>query len=128
MATLRLSYPQSDYDQVLLGEVNVIMFLGKILKSEPAFSKIIEHLSAYHSPDGGSIEINDFDVTSADYNTETSKGQVKINYRIYYFYGCADITKDAGDHETWNFDIDTTGSTLILYMPEYEQRSTADEF
>jgi hypothetical protein len=128
MATLRLSYAQSDYDQVLSGEASMTIFLGKILKSEPAFSKIIDHLSAYHRPDGGSIEINNFEITDASYNTETNKGQVKISYRIYYFYGCADITKDAGDHETWNFDIDTTGSTLILYMPEYEQRSTADEF
>jgi hypothetical protein len=128
MATLRLSYAQSDHDQVLSGGATTVAFLGKLLKNEPAFSTIIDHLTAYHRPDGGSIEINDFNITSADYDTAKKKGQVKISYRIYYFYGCADITKDAGDHETWNFDIDTTGSTLILYMPEYEQRSTADEF
>jgi len=128
MATLRITYQTKDYDLALSVELSLSPFLSKLLKAENAGNSIIDHLTKYHSPDGGSIEINNFEVTGSSYDAEKKKGQVKISYRIYYFYGCADITKDAGDHETWNFDIDTRTNTLIVYMPEYEQRSTADEF
>jgi hypothetical protein len=128
MATLRIPYSQSDYDRVLSAELTMPDLLGKLIKEEAAFNKVISHLTDYHNADGGSIEINNFEVTGCTYSPENKKGQVKITYRIYYFYGCADITKDAGDHETWNFDMDITGNTLIVYMPEYDRRSTADEF
>lgn len=128
MATLRITYKTDDYIHSLSDVLPLSPFLSDLLKAEPARNAIIDHLTKYHSPDGGSIEINDFEVTSSSYDAEKKRGQVKISYRIYYFYGCADITKDAGDHETWNFDIDTKTTTLLLYMPEYEQRSTADEF
>ena len=126
MATLKITYQTHDYTHSLSDELSSL--LGNLLKAEIPRNAIIDHLTKYHSPDGGSIEINDFEVTGSSYDAEKKRGQVKISYRIYYFYGCADITKDAGDHETWNFDIDTKTNTLVVYMPEYEQRSTADEF
>jgi len=126
MATLKITYQTDDYSYSLSDELSSL--LGNLLKTKISRNAILDHLTKYHSPDGGSIEINDFEVTGSSYDAEKKRGQVKISYRIYYFYGCADITKDAGDHETWNFDIDTKTNTLVVYMPEYEQRSTADEF
>jgi cytolysin (calcineurin-like family phosphatase) len=127
MAILTIAYRNNAYHQVLNNELSLLSFLNSLLKGND-FTGIIEHLTQYHSQNGDTCQINDFELTNASYNAEHSTGRAEISYRIQYFYGCADITREANDHETWKFDIDEAGNTLSLHMPEYEVRSTHDEF
>lgn len=127
MAVLKIFYASADYEKAINGDLPLNTFLKQVLKGD-ASAQIIEHLTQYHSQNGDTCQIDDFDISNASINTDKNSGQVVINYLIQYHYGCADITRSAKDHETWRFDIDQATHTLLLYMPDYEVRSTADEF
>jgi hypothetical protein len=60
MASLKITYQTNDYIQSLSDELSSL--LCNLLKAEIPRNAIIDHLTKYHSPDGGSIEINDFEV------------------------------------------------------------------
>lgn len=120
MAVLKINFAAADYQQL-----PVDTFLSNALKGD-ASAAIIEHLTQYHSQNGDVCQINDFDIDSASLQNDNTKGTVVISYLIQYHYGCADITRSAKDHETWRFEI--AGDTLLLYIAEYDVRSTADEF
>lgn len=125
MAVLKINYASADYAEVISDQSALNSFLSKILKS--ASPAIIEHLTRYHSQKGDTCHIDNFEVTSSQ-QTDHTNGNVVISYVVQYVYACADITRQAKDHETWRFEINDDSNTLLLYMPEYEVRSTHDEF
>jgi hypothetical protein len=127
MTILKIVYQSNNYNQLLHDELRLNVFVGELLEGEVA-NAIIEHLTKYHSQNGDTCQINDFELTGSTYQPEHKTGKIEISYRIQYFYGCADITREAKDHETWKFDLDENSNTLLLHMPEYEVRSTHDEF
>lgn len=127
MAILKIVYQSDNYNQLLRDKLTLNTFVGDLLKGDAA-TVIIAHLTQYHSQNGDTCQIDNFQLTGASYQAEQRIGKAEISYHIQYFYGCADITREAKDHETWKFDIDETSNTLLLHMPEYEVRSTHDEF
>jgi hypothetical protein len=127
MAILNISFSLADYKQLLAGDLDLSNFLKIILKDDTSGS-ILEHLTKYHSQNGDNCHINEFEVTSSSMHVNQTSGTVLISYLIQYHYGCADITRQAKDHETWRFDINKITNTLLLHMPDYEVRSTHDEF
>jgi hypothetical protein len=127
MAILKIVYQSASYNQLLRDQLQLNTFIGELLKGDVA-TAIIEHLTKYHSQNGDTCQINDFELTGATYQAEHKTGKIEISYRIQYFYGCADITREAKDHETWKFDIEPTTTIFLLYMPDYEVRSTHEEF
>jgi hypothetical protein len=127
MATLTIAYQKDNYAQLTGGKLPLLNFISNLLSADTA-TPIIEHLTRYHSQNGDTCQINGFEVTAASYQSAQGAGKIQISYQINYFYGCADITREAKDHETWNFEVDESSNTILLHMPEYEVRSTHDEF
>jgi hypothetical protein len=126
MAILKINYQADAYIQLLNAELTPDTFLTNVLNNTA--DKIIEHLTQYHSQHGDTCQIDYFELTESSYQPDQQSGKVVISYLIQYHYGCADITRSAKDHETWKFEIDADRDTLLLHMPEYEVRSTQDEF
>lgn len=128
MAVLKITLTPVQYHQLFSTNLNLQNFLSDLLKSDSAAAKVIEHLTCYHSQNGDICQIDDFDIHEGLLQANHIAGTVVISYLIQYHYGCADITRQAKDHETWRFEIDREKQILSLHMPEYEVRSTADEF
>jgi hypothetical protein len=127
MAILKIVYQSDNYNQLLSEKLPLNTFVSDLLKGDNA-TAIIEHLTQYHSQNGDTCQINNFELTGVTYQPKQKTGKAEISYGIQYFYGCADVTREAKDHETWKFTIDEDSNTLLLHMPEYEVRSTHDEF
>ena len=127
MAILKIVYQSDNYNQLLLDELMLNTFISELLKGDAA-TAIIAHLTQYHSQNGDILQIDDFELSETFFSPDHTKGTVVVSYFIQYHYGCADITREAKDHETWKFGIDEGNNMLLLHMPEYEVRSTHDEF
>ncbi|MES2808211.1 MAG: hypothetical protein V4619_06280 [Bacteroidota bacterium] len=127
MAILKITYPPAQHDQLIDAEINLTHFFSNLLIGDIA-SRIIDHLTKYHSQNGDTCYIDGFEVSNVLLQDNKKTGTVIISYAIQYHYGCADITRQAKDHETWRFEVDADNHSLLLHMPEYEVRSTADEF
>lgn len=135
MAILKLDFEKEDYQKLLCNEMTVDKFLETILKEqgheefdEGTKGQLLSYLFDYHSDKGGSIEIDDFEIVDSSYDRKTKMGMVELHYCINFFFGCADLNNDEDGYEKWQFQIDPKLSVLTLHIPEYENRSTADEF
>ncbi|MBK0379295.1 hypothetical protein [Mucilaginibacter segetis] len=132
---LEFDYEADVYEQFIQEEITLIAFLEDILKHQgfEEFEsgnkeRILSILFDYHDDNGGAPEIDDFEIVDAFYDPNSLKGKVEIQYWIYFYYGCSDLNTEEDDYENWNFEIVPETCKLLLHIPEYEVRSTADEF
>jgi hypothetical protein len=75
---------------------------------------ICEGLVAYHNKEGGSPEVNEFEISESSFDTEMRTGYCKCKFSIHFHYTCSDVHNDAVDTIRWDFKADTDNN--IIYF------------
>lgn len=135
MSLISISCPDTLYQKLNLREIIIQDFLQSLINKndsdnavDNAFAVIERILREYHFNDGGSPYIEGFEISNAEYNTETKRGKIWLRYRIDYYFGCEDRSAGTAFNESYNFVIDTEALLLTINFPEPAQRDTLEEF
>ncbi|WP_428330991.1 hypothetical protein [Mucilaginibacter sp.] len=116
-----------------------LIFLNKKMELKPFLEDVLHNekspqdavkssLLAYHSGDGGSPEIHEFEIAECFYNSESNTGKVKLKYKVFFFFGCSGIKRSDDGTETCTFKIDAAEHKLTLLITDHIMRDTVDEF
>ncbi|AYL94050.1 hypothetical protein [Mucilaginibacter celer] len=132
MTRLSFDFPESLHQIIDHEQTSVAAFITEVLntpdnKGKPNLKNLAFNLRFNHAGEGGSPEIVDLEVTGTDYDAETQKGQVTINYRVERHYTCSDVKSQQKHTEICPFEINTSEQILVLQIPEDESRDTVFE-
>jgi hypothetical protein len=88
------------------GEISAEQFLNQVFEDQQNHANLCQSLAAYFYDEGGSPEVQEFDIAQATFNVDNLTGAFKCNFKVYYFFTCSDIKNDKHENITWKFKID----------------------
>ena len=126
MGIVTIHFLPDEYRKLQADQITAGDFIDKTLRQDIA--PICDLLKYNHLDDGGSPEVDDFQIKELFYNPATQSGNVQLAYDIRFFWGCSGIKKTHAYKERCPFVINPLTATLMLTIPENLVRDTHDEF
>jgi len=103
---LEISLNTSQLENLQAGHINPDAFINELFRDQQAHQKMCLALQEYHRNDGGSPEIDTFEVVNASYDAEKLSGKFRCVFQVNYHYTCSDVRNKAMDTIDWNFKVD----------------------
>jgi len=104
------------------GNISIDDFLNNLFNDEQQHKKICLALQEYHRNDGGSPEVDAFEVVNISYSAAALSGRFRCKFRVSYHYTCSDVRNKAMDTIDWDFKVDQDKNVLILTGEETLER------
>jgi hypothetical protein len=119
---LELSINPLQLEGLQLGNTRIDDFINELFKDNNRHKKMCLALQEYHRNDGGSPEVDAFEVQNVTYNAEALSGRFRCKFRVNYHYTCSDVHNNAMDTIDWDFRIDKDYYRLLLTGEETLER------
>lgn len=119
---LELPINPSQLKQLQAGSISIDDFLNQLFKDQQHHTQMCAALQEYHRNDGGSPEVDAFEVVNAAFSSETLSGRFRCKFRVNYHYTCSDVRNKAMDTIDWDFKVDKEQYRLLLTGEETLER------
>jgi hypothetical protein len=119
---LDLPISPTPFEGLQAGNISIEDFINGLFKDQQPQTKMCLALQEYHRNDGGSPEVDAFEVQNVTYNAEALSGSFRCKFRVNYHYTCSDVRNNAMDTIDWDFRIDKDNCMLILIGEETLER------
>lgn len=136
---LSLAMPELKYKieiapdlHLLSDETKLKQFLEATLCDKDAersglYNDLKQALTVYHKTDGAPV-LNKYEIAGCAFDGVACTGKIKFRYEVAFTFGCADIHRTDEYTETCKFIVDTDNKQLVLFLTDFIQRDTVDEF
>jgi len=119
---LELPINPSQFEGLQSGNISINDFINEIFSNEQYQAQMCLALQGYHRNDGGSPEVDAFEVENATYNADVLRGHFRCKFTVNYHYTCSDVRNKAIDTIDWDFKIDKANNRLLLTGEETLER------
>lgn len=96
------------------GSIPVNDFLNQLFADQHTHAAMCLALKEYHRNDGGSPEVDSFEVVNIVYDAGVLNGRFRCKFKVNYHYTCSDVRNHAADTIDWGFKLDKDNGLLLL--------------
>jgi hypothetical protein len=104
------------------GSIPVNDFLNQLFADQHTHAAMCLALKEYHRNDGGSPEVDGFEVVNIIYDARALNGSFRCKFKVNYHYTCSDVRNNAMDTIDWRFKLDQDHRMLLLTGEETLER------
>lgn len=119
---LELLINPSQFEGLQSGNISIHDFINELFTDQQQHEKMCSALQEYHRNDGGSPEVDAYEVENTTYNADVLSGHFRCKFTVNYHYTCSDVRNKAIDTIDWDFKIDKDNNRLLLTGEETLER------
>lgn len=119
---IELTLNSLKFENLQAGTVGVDEFINDMFSNPQHHASMCLALKEYHRNDGGSPEVDAFEVVNTAYHAASLSGRFRCKFHINYHYTCSDVRNRLADTIDWTFRIDQDQGTVFLTGEETLER------
>ncbi|MEJ5960807.1 hypothetical protein [Pedobacter immunditicola] len=130
MEKIEMKLNSDEFNAILQNGSSIEDFLRSIFTNQDTGSSrlIGDQLLRYYSAEGGNPQIESFSLRAGKYDHVTKTGSVSFQFKVKFWLSCSSLEQEQSGQETIKFTVNADQTSITLVFPQFEERSTHDEF